>query len=171
MKTKISLFALALCSTSVLADSWLYAGGQIGQSDIEGESDTTYGIHVGTGILPLIGIEAGYFNHGKVGLNLDGNRGDGDFSSLYLAIKPSIDLGPFHIYAKGGINAFDVDYKGTLSFLDKDDGVSYMYGVGAEYFVFDNLSIGASYQAFGVDIDSDSNSVDSFTGNVTFHFL
>ena len=39
MKTKLSILALALCSTSALADSWLYAGGQIGQSDIEGESD------------------------------------------------------------------------------------------------------------------------------------
>ncbi len=171
MRTRISLLALALCSTSAFADSWLYAGGQIGQSNIQSESDTTYGVHVGTGILPLIGIEAGYFNHGKVGLSLNGNKGDGDFSSLYLAIKPSIDLGPFHIYAKGGINAFDVNYKGSLSSLDNDDGISYMYGVGAEYFLFDNLSVGASYQAFGVDIDKDSDSLDSFTGNVTFHFL
>ncbi len=171
MKTKISLLALALCSTSVVADSWLYAGGQFGQSSIEGESNSTYGIHVGTGILPIIGIEAGYFNHGKIGLSLNGNKGDGDFSSLYLALKPSIDLGPFHIYAKGGINSFDVDYTGPLSFLDDDDGISYMYGVGAEYFLLDNISIGASYQAFGVDIDNDSNTVDSFTANVTFHFL
>ncbi len=76
MKTKLSLLALALCSTSAMADSWLYAGGQIGQSDIDSENDTTYGIHVGTGILPLIGIEVGYFNHGQVDLNLGGNRGD-----------------------------------------------------------------------------------------------
>ncbi len=171
MKTKISLLALVLCSTSAFADSWIYAGGQIGQSDIKGKNDTTYGIHVGTGILPLIGIEAGYFNHGKVGLSLDGTKGDGDFSSLYIALKPSIDFGPFHIYAKGGINSFDVDYKGALSFLDKDDGVSYMYGFGAEYFLFDNFSVGASYQAFGVDIDSDSDTVDSLTANITFHFL
>ncbi len=79
MKTKLSLLALALCSTSALADSWLYAGGQIGQSDIDSENDTTYGIHVGTGILPLIGIEVGYFNHGQVDLNLAGDRGDVDF--------------------------------------------------------------------------------------------
>lgn len=171
MKTKLSLLVLALCSTSAFADSWLYAGGQIGQSDIDGESDTAYGVHVGTGILPLIGIEAGYFNHGKVGLAVDENNGEGDFSSLYLAVKPSIDLGPFHIYAKGGINAFDVEYQGGLNFLDSDDGISYMYGVGAEYFLLDNFSVGASYQAFGVDINDDSDALSSFTGNVTFHFL
>ncbi|MEF1304302.1 outer membrane beta-barrel protein, partial [Vibrio owensii] len=104
-------------------------------------------------------------------LNLAGNRGDVDFSSFYLAAKPSIDFGPLHVYAKGGINAFNVEYNGNLSSLDKDDGVSYMYGVGAEYFLLDNISVGASYQAFGVDIDGDSDTVSSITGNVTFHFL
>ncbi len=171
MRTIISLLALTLCSTSAIADSWLYAGGQIGQSNIESESDTAYGVHVGTGILPLIGIEAGYFHHGKVALPLSDGKGEGDFSSLYLAIKPSIDVGPLHMYAKGGINAFDIDYKESLGSLDKDDGISYMYGVGAEYFLLDNLSVGASYQVFGLDIDNDSDSLDSFTGNVTFHFL
>ena len=77
MKTKLSLLALALCSTSALADSWLYAGGQIGQSDIDSENDTTYGIHVGTGILTLIGIEVGYINHGQVDLNLASLKGSG----------------------------------------------------------------------------------------------
>ncbi|HHC6644879.1 TPA: outer membrane beta-barrel protein [Vibrio parahaemolyticus] len=171
MKTKLSLLALALCSTSVLADSWIYAGGQIGQSDIDGENDTTYGVHVGTGILPLIGIEVGYFNHGKVDLSFGGNKGDADFTSFYLAAKPSIDFGPLHVYAKGGINAFNVDYNGGLSSVSKDDGMSYMYGVGAEYFLLDNISVGASYQSFGVDINGDSDNLSSFTGNVTFHFL
>lgn len=50
-------------------------------------------------------------------------------------------------------------------------GVSYMYGVGAEYFLLDNISVGASYQSFGVDINGDSDNLSSFTGNVTFHFL
>ncbi len=44
---------------------------------------------------------------------------------------------------QGGINAF-FDYKGSLSAIDKEDGVSYMYGVGAEYFLLDNISVGAS---------------------------
>ncbi|OSP11938.1 hypothetical protein B7489_16065 [Vibrio alginolyticus] len=171
MKKTLSLFALTLCSTSAMADSWIYAGGQIGQSDIDSENDTTYGIHVGTGILPFIGIEAGYFNHGKVDLSLSGSRGSADFDSFYLAAKPSIDFGPLHVYAKGGINAFNVDYDGGLRNLDKDDGVSYMYGVGAEYFLLDNVSVGASYQAFGVGIEGDSDTVSSVTGNITFHFL
>ncbi|MDF5485001.1 outer membrane beta-barrel protein, partial [Vibrio parahaemolyticus] len=94
-----------------------------------------------------------------------------DFDSFYLAAKPSIDFGPLHVYAKGGINAFNVDYDGGLRNLDKDDGVSYMYGVGAEYFLLDNVSVGASYQAFGVDIEGDSDTVSSVTGNITFHFL
>ncbi|MEF1215116.1 porin family protein, partial [Vibrio alginolyticus] len=42
---------------------------------------------------------------------------------------------------------------------------------GAEYFLLDNVSVGASYQAFGVDIEGDSDTVSSVTGNITFHFL
>jgi len=42
-----------------MADSWIYGGASVGQSDYKGETDTSYSVHVGTGILPIIGIEAG----------------------------------------------------------------------------------------------------------------
>ncbi|WP_417878467.1 hypothetical protein [Vibrio sp.] len=71
----------------------------------------------------------------------DGTKGDGDFFT-YLAVKPSIDFAR-SVFMQGGINAF-FDYKGSLSAIDKEDGVSYMYGVGAEYFLLDNISVGAS---------------------------
>ena len=158
---KKTLLALALVGTSTfaMADAWLYGGANIGQAGFDSDSATTTGLHIGTGILPIIGIEAGYQNHGSAGFS--------DFdvdssSSLYLAIKPSIDFGPLHVYAKGGLHSYELKADGF-----KQDDVDIMYGVGAEYFIFGPLSVGASYQNFKMK-DDDSG---VFTLNATIHLL
>ncbi|ORT49698.1 membrane protein [Vibrio sp. qd031] len=160
---KKTLLALALVGTSTfaMADAWLYGGANIGQAGFDSDSATTTGLHIGTGILPIIGVEAGYQNHGSAGFS--------DFdvdssSSLYLAIKPSIDFGPLHIYGRLGAHTYDL--AGTAGFTD-EDGYDIMYGVGAEYFVFSMVSIGAGYQNFAM---GDRN-VDSFTLNATVHIF
>ncbi|WP_159652049.1 porin family protein [Vibrio atypicus] len=169
-KTLLALMVMGV-SASAHADSWLYAGIQGGKSNLESESSTAYGLHVGTGILPFIGLEAGYFNHGSIDLEARNTSGSADFSSFYAAAKPSIDFGPLHIYAKGGINTYNVEYTGSLSSISNDSGVGLMYGVGAEYNIFPGLTVGASYQSFGFEIDGSGNNVDSFTVNATLHFL
>ncbi len=152
---------LIAASSSAMADSWLYAGGSVGSSSFEGDNTSTFGFHVGTGILPIIGIEAGYWNHGK--FEFEGE--DYDFDSFYAAIKPSVDLGPVHLYGRLGAHT----YSGNVgaSYDGKDDGVDLMYGVGAEYFVIDMLSVGVGYQNF----EFDKTNIDSWTLNATFHFL
>ena len=59
---KKTLLALALigASATASADSWIYGGASVGQADLANDSSTSYNVHVGTGILPLIGLEAGY---------------------------------------------------------------------------------------------------------------
>ncbi|AUI87387.1 hypothetical protein BS333_06515 [Vibrio azureus] len=171
MKGRISLLALALWASPVLADSWLYAGGQIGQARVDGESDLTYGLHVGTGIMPLIGLEFGYFRHGNMDFTFHGLNGNADLASYYAAVKPSMNFGPLHLYAKGGINSYNIDYKGDISYLYKDDGISYMFGLGLEYLVLKNLSVGAGYQVFGLEMNKKSEFLHSLTANITFHFF
>ncbi|GEA59974.1 outer membrane beta-barrel protein [Vibrio comitans] len=163
MKYVKHALAIGLMSVSsmVAADSWLYAGGAVGQSSFGSDDNTTFGLHVGTGILPIIGIEAGYWNHGK--FKFSGQEYDAD--SFYVGIKPSVDLGPVHIYGRLGANRYDVS--GQTSALS-DDGYDVMYGVGVEYFVIDMISVGAGYQNFEV---GDAGNIDSFTLNATFHFL
>ena len=55
---KKTLLALALlgASSTAMADSWLYGGVMGGQSSFASEDENAVGIHVGTGILPLIGL-------------------------------------------------------------------------------------------------------------------
>ncbi|MGF1754720.1 porin family protein [Vibrio makurazakiensis] len=163
---KKTLLALALigASTTAAADSWLYGGVTAGQSSIGDESENAVGVHVGTGILPFIGLEAGYwdlgsFNNVKYGNNTYSNL---DATSVYFAAKPSIDFGPLHVYAKGGLHSYEL--KGS-SF--SQDEVDIMYGVGAEYFIMGPLSVGASYQNFKMKDDN----AGVFTLNATIHLL
>ncbi|ELS0751246.1 porin family protein [Vibrio vulnificus] len=164
---KKTLLALALigASSTAMADSWIYGGASVGQSDYKGESDTSYSLHVGTGILPIIGIEGGITQHGTFGIDYSGTKRDTKLSSYYAALKPSIDFGPLHIWAKGGLHSWDKEVTGLSS--SNDDGVDIMYGVGAEYFIFGPLSVGASYMNYTMDKDD----VGIFSLNATLHFL
>lgn len=163
MKFVKSALALGLISVSTMAsaDSWLYAGGMVGQSSFEDDKTSTFGLHVGTGILPIIGIEGGYWTHGT----FEYNQGDeAKLDSYYLAIKPSIDVGPVQIYGRVGAHSYELNGKnGTAN----DDGFDLMYGVGAEYYIVSIVSVGLGYQKFQFD----KGDVDSFTLNATFHFL
>ncbi|WP_047042998.1 porin family protein [Vibrio mexicanus] len=162
---KKTLLALALigASATASADSWIYGGANVGSSDLGNDSSNTYGVHVGTGLLPFIGLEAGYQNHGEFsGSGYYNTLGDLKADSLYFAVKPSIDFGPLHVYAKAGAHSYDVTGDNY-----KEDSVDLMYGVGAEYFVFGPLSVGGSYTVFNMKHDH----ISSFNLNATLHFL
>lgn len=65
-KMKKTLLALALASVSATAaaDALVYGGVQVGSADYRSESSTVYGAHIGTGLLPFIGLEMGAWNLG-----------------------------------------------------------------------------------------------------------
>ncbi|GAL36584.1 hypothetical protein JCM19240_2653 [Vibrio maritimus] len=169
MKKTLLALALVGASTSAFADAWLYGGVSAGRADYNDNSDTPMGFHVGTGILPIIGVEGGYWKHGN--FDNDSKTGYAELGSWYAALKPSIDIGPVQIYAKGGLHYYNADYKGGLD--GSDSGTDFMYGVGAEYFVTDMLSVGASWQRFnGIKTKfSNDKDLDSFTINATLHIF
>ncbi|WP_136486556.1 porin [Vibrio sp. H11] len=158
MKKTLLALALLSASSTALADSWIYGGASVGQADYKGDESTSYNIHVGTGILPIVGLEAGYTDFGD--FDVDGNSFDA--STVYVALKPSIDFGPLHVYARGGVHRWETEVNGN-----KDDDIDIMYGVGAEYFLMGPVSVGASYHKYEVD----NGSIDTFSLNATFHFL
>ncbi len=170
---KKTLLALALIGVSATAsaDSWLYGGVQAGQADLNGETATSYGVHVGTGILPFIGLEAGYWNLGDAEVTVGNLSASSEASTVYFAAKPSIDFGPLHLYARGGLHSYEITYGGLLSNLSADDGVDIMYGVGAEYSLLPGLTVGGGVQSFAVEVNGDSDNITTFTLNATFHFL
>lgn len=157
---KKTLLALALTSIAgtVSADSLIYGGAMIGQSDYDGETATSAEIHVGTGLLPFIGIEGGYIDHGK----FDIGANELTANSIYAAIRPSIDFGPLHVYGRMGLHSWDSEY-GSI----KDDGVDPMYGVGVEYFLLGPVAIGAAYHVYKLEDEDITN----LSLTATFHFL
>jgi len=163
---KKTLLALALigASATASADSWIYGSASVGQADLGNESSTSYNVHVGTGILPFIGLEAGYQNFGDFDNVTYGSRTFSNLegSAVYFAAKPSIDFGPLHVYAKAGLHSYELSGD---SF--KEDEIDMMYGVGAEYFVMGPISLGASYNVFSMKEED----VKNFSLNATFHFL
>lgn len=157
-KTFFQAFMVASCigvAASASAGSLFYAGADVGQAELDSSSNTAYGFHVGTGIIPFIGVEAGYWDFGSFN--------QADYTSFYLAAKPGITLGPVFLYAKFGLDWYDKD----ASYGKSDDGVDFMYGAGAEWFLGSNISLGASYTNFGFDKDD----IDTLTFSATFHFL
>ncbi|WP_341665526.1 porin [Vibrio sp.] len=161
MKNTIIALALIGVSASASADSWLYGGASIGQSDLNSEDTTTYSVHVGTGILPFIGVEAGYNNFGE----FDFGNGKVEASSFYAALKPSINFGPLQVYAKAGAHYWEQD-SSTISYKDDDD-LDFMWGVGADYAIFGPVSLGANYMNYSVG----NNDIDTVSLTVSFNFL
>ena len=154
MKKTLIIIAIVIWAADASADALIYAGANTGYAESGSSSEFTYGFHVGTGIIPFFGIEAGYWDFGSFhGV---------DSSSIYLAAKPCIDIGPFHLFAKGGFTRFDQDGPGG-----SNDGIDLMYGLGAEYFISRTFTLGASYMNFGQDGDN----IDTLTLGATFHFL
>jgi opacity protein-like surface antigen len=161
---KKTLLALALVgfAGSVAADSLIYGGAMVGQSDYDGETATSAEIHIGTGLLPLIGVEGGYVDHGKFDIGANELKAN----SLYAALRPSVDFGPLHVYGRAGVHSWETELTGSGSTV-KDDGVDPMYGVGLEYFLLGPVAIGAAYHVYKMD-DED---VKNFSLTATFHFL
>ncbi|WP_375750045.1 outer membrane beta-barrel protein [Vibrio sp. HN007] len=160
MKKTLLALALVGMANTAAADSLLYGGAMFGQSDMGGDSSTAASVHVGTGILPFIGLEAGYTDHGSFQLT---PGIDTDVTSTFFAVRPSIDLGPLHIYARGGLHKWDLE-RGAIN----KDGTDIMYGIGAEYFLFGPLAVGAGYNVY--EIDGEDN-IEQFSVSATFHFL
>ncbi|MCW8332146.1 outer membrane beta-barrel protein [Photobacterium sp. SDRW27] len=161
---KKTLFALLLTgiSTTAVADSWLYGGASVGQSDIGDDDTTSYSVHVGTGILPFIGVEVGYNDFGEFAVS----NTTVDATSVYLAAKPSLNFGSLQVYGKMGMHSWELTSDNT-SLYGNDDDYDLMWGVGADYQVFGPLALGAQYMSYALG-DEDINVV-SLTA--TFHFL
>lgn len=167
MKKTLLALALASVATTANADSLIYGGAQFGSAETEApgsstatDESTVYGAHVGTGLLPFIGLEAGIWNLGSYTYS---NGVKADYSSVYFAVKPSLDFGPLHVYAKAGLNSWSAEYNTVAD----DDGYDPYYGVGAEISVFPMLTIGVGYNNFDVA----DQTIDFVALNATIHFL
>lgn len=160
MKKILLGIALVSASTSAFADALLYGGASAGNAHYKGADGIAYNINIGTGILPFVGIEGGLTKFDS----LDTAPGDKtEATTGYLAVKPSIDIGPLQIWAKGGLHAWDE----KVNDAKVDDGVDIMYGVGADYYAAGPITFGASY----VNYVMDSHDMGTLMVTASFHFM
>lgn len=151
----LSALCFQLLSATAFAGSLLYTGINAAYASKGSSDNSAFGVYLGTDLIPLVGFEGGYMNFGSFSKT--------DYSSYYIAAKPHLGLGPLQLYLKGGINMYYMD----PSFGKSDNGVDLMYGAGADFFLTDMFSLGASYTKFGFDGDD----VDTFSLTATIHFL
>jgi len=157
---KKTLIALVLTgfASSVSADALLYGGAMAGQSEYDGENSTAASVYVGTGVLPILGVEGGYADHGEFEFK---GIADVKANSVFIALRPSLDIGPLHLYGRAGIHKWDI------SGGRDDDGVDMMFGFGVEYFTMGPMALGAGYHVYSTDDENISN----FNLSATVHFF
>ncbi|UJF17464.1 porin family protein [Vibrio sp. SS-MA-C1-2] len=177
MKLKTLAFvATAFISCSTLAaeesskDPLVYVGGSFGTTEFDqtgwGSDDwSSYGAYVGTGILPVVDIEAGYQNFG----NFSSYDSNSDAETLYLAARVGMSLGPIGVWGKAGVHSFslnDVSISDQAQNIDEDD-TDFMYGIGANFYATDHVAVGVSYTIFEL---GDYSKVNVAAATVTFSF-
>lgn len=163
MKKILIAAILFASSSSVYADAFLYGGASAGSSSFNGGSGSSYSVHAGTGILPFMGLEAGLTRSGE--MDTASNEST-EVTTIYVAVKPSIEFGPLQIYAKAGLHGWEETVNNDLG-ETKDDGIGVTYGVGVEYFVEGPMSFGASYQTYTMG----SKDLSNLTLNATMHIF
>lgn len=146
MIKKMTIMAMLLAlSSNVWADSLVYGGLSAGSSEFDHDNSLSYGIFVGSGLVPWVGGEIGYINHGKFDLPSGRIRAE----SAYAAIKPNLNIGALQVYAKLGVNSWVLEGDQGVIIHD-DDGVDKMWAVGADYSVLGPLALGIEYVNYTV---------------------
>ncbi len=144
-----------LAPLTAFADSWIYGGASIGTSTLEEENSISHSFYVGSGIMPWVGIEGGYTEHGKFDLY----GGEIVAESLYGALKPNLNFGPFQLYAKIGVHSWLYSGESNVTVQD-DDGLDMMWGIGADVSLASPIALGVEYVTYVV-ADKELSSVNA----------
>ncbi|EKF73154.1 outer membrane protein [Alcanivorax hongdengensis A-11-3] len=154
------LAAAAFLSVAPLANAGgIYIGGglynsaadeKVDQLNID-DDDTTGALFLGWRPIELIGVEAGYYDFGK--LKADNSNASIEGGATTLAGLLSLELGPVGVYAKGGVadTSFDVKHGSD----DNADSTDPFGGLGATVDLLDKLYVYGEYMHFDNDAKID----------------
>ncbi len=144
-----------LPSLTVSADSWIYGGASIGSSTMKDQTSLAHSFYIGSGIMPWVGIEGGFTEHGKFDLY----GGEISADSVYGALKPNLNFGPLQLYAKVGVHSWLYSGEEDVTVKD-DDGLDMMWAVGADFSLASPIAIGIEYVTYTV-ADTELSSVNA----------
>lgn len=172
MKTRQLAAAVALALAPFAAQAQMQLQGKafaeigVGQAsydvDIADDSDTTFNISAGYMFHPSVGAEIGYRDLGEIS-----EAGAGvEVSGFQLgavgrfAVTPRISIVP-----RVGFYMWEADGTGLAS-GGSDDGADLYFGVGADFAVTQNVTVGLHFVRFDVD----SEDVDVFELRAGYRF-
>jgi OOP family OmpA-OmpF porin len=141
------------------ADTGLYVGAMIGQSDLEIDKDTAWKASIGYQINRTFAVEAGYTNLGEVSETVAGVTAEAEATAwevIGLAKFPVANQ--LSLYGLVGIAMAEVEARvGGVS--ADDDSTELTFGFGAQYDFSRNMGVRAQWQRYGADDDIDVISV------------
>jgi outer membrane beta-barrel protein len=156
---------------------------EISASKPELDDDVTYGLRYAYNLTNSFGIEAQLGHTASAATKLAGGDIDLDLTTLDLDAVWNFDTGSKLVpYVLGGVGyakaSLDSPITGTVNGqpvrLDDDDGFTLNAGVGARYFVTDNVSLRleARYRYVDAVLDNLDDSLNTFetTLGVSWHF-
>lgn len=133
------------------ADTGLYLGGSIGQSEFADEEDTAWKISAGYQINRMFAVELGYTNLGEV--DVPGGTAEG--TALEVIGLAKFPVGSqFSIYGLAGFANVEVDVSGPFS-AASDDSTELTFGIGGQYDVSRNLGLRVQWQRYDTDEEVD----------------
>ena len=179
-KTSYLRFAVALACSMVGVSSFAqpYVGVSVGPSKIHTDcgglkcdlSDTAVKIMGGYMLSPNWAVEASYGKLGKATANDGSFRATVEVTGLGLGAAYHL---PFSDQFSGvirlGISANNAEIKSNEGFSNKESSTKPYFGVGVNYAVTKQLSIGAGYDRTSAKIDTNAD-VDAFVISTSFRF-
>lgn len=157
----------AVASTEAMAqDAGFFVSGQAGQSrfDIGGgfgkKNATAAGIGVGYNFNPIVALELGYNDYGKV--NFSGVDGTAKSTQLSVLLTAPI-ANEFSVYGRLGAASTERKISG-FGFSDSERKSEAVYGVGLAYNFAKNIKGTVEYQKLN------DTKVDAITAGVKFNF-
>lgn len=178
----LTLIAAAIAAPAFAGNA--YIGGSVGRAEqkvsIEGlnlsDSDTGAKIVAGYQYTPMVGVEVGYADLGKIEIAGGGERVSAEPKSFYVAATGTVALTPVVSgFAKLGVARSRTDLFAAgrgFAYSDKQSNTSLLAGVGASYMINKQLSVVAEYEHFGkvVSEGGESLKADLLSVGVRFQF-
>lgn len=152
--------ALVFCASggALAADSGIYLGASVGQSDVTVSAnsglqkfdgkDFAYKIIVGVRPIDRFSAEVSYVDLGKPDDRSLGSAADTKgVSGFAVGYAP---LGPVDLFAKAGLVNWDATLSSHGVRVTKKDGTDFAYGAGAQFRLL-SLGIRAEYERFEIE--------------------
>ena len=175
----VSLICLSIFIGSAESSSAADIKGYAGLNYVLAEYDHDYGVDADLG---AVGIKVGVDINDYLGAEMRAGLGVDDDSVNYLTSEINVELNYYYgVYMRPKYKIDQIQIYGVLGFTkaefeasafgssEKDDDTYFSYGIGLEWFFYDNISASVEYMKH-LDADESDWDFKSFNIGLTYYF-